>query len=119
MANESELRFLTVERTGSPTTDGIAVSAKSGESRIVHARLVSGEALFESCGVFVDDGATVYARDSSIEGAVEGVQVATGGTAVLAYSELINGYANSGTLSCVFSHDDTLKELDASCDPLP
>lgn len=145
MADHVEIRFVTVEHTGNAggaLCIATAVSARSGESRITHSTLVAQAADCNSCGLFVK-GATVRVDDSSINGDLDGVfmpdgtstvtvnrstvdgandagvVMVAGDVAVLAYSQLINGFdtTQGGDLTCLYSYDDNLAELDSGCSP--
>ncbi|MDH3744746.1 MAG: right-handed parallel beta-helix repeat-containing protein [Acidobacteriota bacterium] len=149
MADQMELRFLTVEHLGDEggTTDlcaAAAVSAGSGESRITHASLVAREALCNSCGLFTRTSATIRVADSSIKGDFEGILMQDGSSTVLvrgstvegangtgvvfagagdvvllAHSQLIHGFdtTQGGDLTCLYSYDGNLAELNSGCSP--
>ncbi|MDH3744745.1 MAG: right-handed parallel beta-helix repeat-containing protein [Acidobacteriota bacterium] len=140
LADEMEIRFVTVESTGGHT----AVSATTGESRITNATLISAGAAVASYGLLAKSSATVRIAGSSIKGATHGVSLqgtsaatihrstvegpASGGIvmeagtgAVLADSQLINGFAAAAgaALTCLYSYDGNLAELNAACSPPP
>lgn len=118
LKGSTELRFVTVEALEDPTRARVAVSASAGSSRIVHARLIAGEGdFFTSCGLFVGSIATVHVRDSTVSGELEGINVASGGAAVVAYSQLRNGFFREGSLICLYSYDESLGELASNCAP--
>lgn len=71
-------------------------------------------------GIFLQNGTgEVAVRGSTVEGGVDGVHLVSGDVIVLAHSELVGSYSSSGDLTCLYSYDGNLNELDSGCDPTP
>lgn len=123
-AGESRITNATVvsdDATG--TSCGMFVSLPGGmtaESVVVNVRDSTVRGAFD--GIFLQNGTgKVIARGSTIEGGtVEGafgVHLVAGDIVVLAHSQLINGFDSLGSLTCLYSYDGSLAELDSGCNP--
>lgn len=68
-------------------------------------------------GLFLQNGTgKVVARGSTIAGTTDvGISTVMNDEVVLAHSQLINGFFAGGDLTCLFSYDGNLAQLDSGC----